>query len=145
VKVVIFTVGKQEFALPITVVREIIPWTAPTVVPEAPPTVEGVIEVRGEILPVVDLGRRFGLARRKTEGGARIIILELAGQTAGWIVDDVVAVETAAAGAVAPPSPLLANLGGLAGDAVVDGILKLGEQRLVVLLDAARVLDTALR
>ena len=143
-QVVVFTIGGQEYALPISGVREIITWTAPTPVPEAPPYVEGVISVRGEVLPVVDLSRRFGLVRDRAEEQRRIIILEMDGQSAGLIVDDVVAVESVAAGRLAPPSPLLVNIGGL-NDAVVDGILQLGENRLVVVLGPARMLETALQ
>lgn len=142
-KVVIFTLGGQEYALPISGVREILTWAAPTPVPEAPPYVEGVISVRGEVLPVVDLSRRFGLTCGRAEADRRIIVLELSGQSAGLIVDDVVAVESVAEGKLSPPSPLLSGLGGL-GEAVVEGILQLGENRLVVVLDPARVLETAL-
>jgi len=142
-KVVVFTIGGQEYALPISGVREIITWTAPTPVPEAPPFVDGVISVRGEVLTVVDLARRFGLTSSRAADQRRIIILELAGQSAGLIVDDVVAVESVSAGKVAPPSPLLVSLGAL-HEAVVDGILQLGENRLVVVLDLAQVLETTL-
>lgn len=142
-KVVVFAIGGQEYALPIAGVREIITWTAPTPVPEAPPYVEGVISVRGEVLPVMDLSRRFGLTSRREAEQRRIIILELAGKSAGLIVDDVVAVEDVVEGKLASPSPLLANLGGM-HEAVVDGILQLGEGRLVVVLAADRLLETAL-
>ncbi|MFO7274254.1 MAG: chemotaxis protein CheW [Bacillota bacterium] len=143
-KVVVFTVGGQEYALPIAGVREILTWTAPTPVPDAPPFVEGVISVRGEVLPVVNLGRRFGLPSRREVDQRRIIVLEMDGQTAGLIVDDVVAVEDVAGGRMAPVSPLLASFGG-PDAAVVEGILQLGEGRLVVVLAPARVLETALQ
>jgi len=137
-KVVVFGVGGQEYALPIAVVREIIPWTEPTPVPESPPFVPGVISVRGDVLPVVDMARRFGLARQKREEESCIIIVDVDGQQAGLVVDDVVAVETAAPTAVVQRTSLLGAVGG-AGETVVDGVLKLGESRLVVLLDASRV------
>lgn len=143
-KVVIFSVGGQEYALPISAVREIINWTEPTPVPEAPPWVAGVISVRGEVIPVVAMARRFGLTQRRTGADARIIILEMAGQSAGLIVDDVVAVESVATAGMAPRSAVLGHLGG-AAEAVVEAILRLGENRLVVLLDAPRVIATALQ
>jgi purine-binding chemotaxis protein CheW len=144
-KLVVFAVGKQEYAVPISVVREILAWMAPTPVPEAPPIVEGVVELRGEILPVVDLGKRFGRPRLKPDADARIMIMDLNGRNAGWIVDDVVEVHTASVGAIAPPSPLLANLAGSVQDGVVSGILKIAENRLVVVLDAFRILEVALQ
>lgn len=143
-KVVVFSVGGQEYALPITAVREIINWTEPTPVPESPPWVDGVISVRGEVMPVVGMARRFGLTQRRTGAEARIIILEVAGQSAGLIVDDVVAVEGVETAGMAQRSAVLGHLGGPA-EAVVEAIVRLGENRLVVLLDASRVIATALQ
>lgn len=143
-KMVVFAVGRQEYAVPITVVKEIQAWMAPTPVPEAPPIVEGVIELRGEIIPVVDLARRFGITRERQGADAQIMIMELDGRHAGWVVDQVVEVHTAAPGSIAPPSPLLAHLNTVASDPVVSGILKIGGNRLVVVLDAFRVLAAAL-
>lgn len=144
-KMVVFAVGQQEYAVPIAVVKEVQAWTMPTRVPEAPPIVEGVIDLRGEIIPVVDLGRRFQIARKKADLDARIMVMEFDGRHAGWIVDEVVEVHTPAPGAIAPPSPLLMNMAAVANDRVVSGILKIGENRLVVVLDASRVLEAALR
>lgn len=144
-KMVVFAVGQQEYAVPIAVVKEVQAWTMPTRVPEAPPIVEGVIDLRGEIIPVVDLGRRFQIARKKADADARIMVMEFDGRHAGWIVDEVVEVHTPAPGAIAPPSPLLLNMAAVANDRVVSGILKIGENRLVVVLDASRVLEAALR
>lgn len=140
-KLVVFAVGKQEYAVPIGTVREILAWMAPTPVPEAPPIVEGVVELRGEILPVVDLGKRFGRPRLKPDAESRIMIMDLNGRHAGWIVDDVVEVHTAVPGAISPPSPLV----GARHDGVVSGILKIGDNRLVVVLDAFCILEVALQ
>lgn len=144
-KMVVFAVGNQEFAVPIAVVKEVQAWTMPTPVPEAPPIVEGVIDLRGEIIPVVDLGRRFQIERCTQGADARIMVMEVGDRHAGWIVDEVVEVHTPAPGTMAPPSPLLVNMSAVANDPVVSGILKIGGNRLVVVLDAARVLEAALR
>lgn len=144
-KMVIFAVGRQQYAVPITAVKEVQPWTMPTPVPEAPPIVEGVIDLRGEIIPVVDLGRRFRTERLKEGPDSRIMVLEVGDRHAGWIVDEVVEVHTPASGSLAPPSPLLMNMAAVANDPVVSGILNMGGNRLVVVLDAARVLEAALR
>ncbi|MFZ5813765.1 MAG: chemotaxis protein CheW [Bacillota bacterium] len=144
-KMVVFAVGHQEYAVPITVVKEVQAWTMPTPVPEAPPIVEGVIDLRGEIIPVVDLGRRFRTTRRNQGADARIMVMEFEGRHAGWIVDEVVEVHTPAPGAIAPPSPILMNMASVTNDPVVSGILKIGSNRLVVVLDAMRVLEAALQ
>lgn len=142
-KLVVFRVGRQEYAVPITTVREVVAWTQPTPVPEAPPIVEGVVDLRGEIFPVVDLGRRFQITRLKQGIDARIMVMELDGRHVGLIVDDVVEVHSPAPGAVTPPSPLLKDLTHMAADPVVAGILKVGENRLVVLLAVTHLLAGA--
>lgn len=144
-EVVIFAVGQQEYAVPITVVMEVQAWTKPMPVPEAPPIVEGVIDLRGEVIPVVDLGRRFGIGRRKADADACIMVMEIEGRHAGWIVDEVKEVYTPEEGAFSPTSPLLARTQGAASDPVVAGVLRAGEGRLVVVLDAAAILRSALQ
>ncbi len=144
-KLVVFAVGQQEYAVPITAVKEVVAWTQPTRVPEAPSIVEGVVDLRGEIIPVVDLGRRFRTERRKQGVDARIMVMELGERKVGWIVDEVVEVHSPGPDAVKPPSPLLMNMAAVANDPVVVGILKVGENRLVVVLDASRVVEGILQ
>ncbi|HWI64785.1 MAG TPA: chemotaxis protein CheW [Symbiobacteriaceae bacterium] len=140
-KVVVFRVGKEEYAVSISAVQEVGPWSQPTPVPEAPPMVEGVINLRGDIIPVVDLGRLFKTSRLKELAEAKTIVMEVDGQRAGFVVDDVTEVHTVAPGAVAPTSPVL-RAGSQAG-AMVSGIIKMGENRLVVLVDPRRILSFA--
>lgn len=136
-KVVIFTVGREEYAVPIRVVKEVGPWTKPTPVPEAPAIVEGVIDLRGDVIPVIDLGRRFGTGRAKPDTDCRIMVMEVDGRQAGFVVDDVTEVLAADQGKVTPPSPLIRQN---EKDPVVSGILKVGENRLVVLVDPTNIL-----
>jgi len=143
-KLVVFTVGQQEYAVPITAVKEVEAWRQPTQVPETSSIVEGVVDLRGEIIPVVDLGRRFRTQRRKQGVDARIMVMELGDRKVGWIVDEVVEVHSPAADSIKPPSPLLLSMSAVANDPVVSGILKAGENRLVVVLDAERVIDSTL-
>lgn len=136
-KVVIFSVGRQEYAVPIGLVKEVQPWTKPTPVPEAPPIVEGVIDLRGEIVPIIDLGRRFGTSRARAPEESKIMIIEVGGRQAGVVVDDVTEVHTLGPSSVTPPSPWLKHS---LKDEIVSGILKAGEGRLVVLVDAGNIL-----
>jgi purine-binding chemotaxis protein CheW len=143
-KVVVFRVGREEYAVTIAAVREVVTWTQPTPVPEAPPVVEGVVNLRGEIIPVIDLARLFRTTRSKADADSRIIIMEVGQSQAGFIVDDVTEVHTVAPEAVAPPSPVLQYTGaGSTAGHVVSGIIKLGENRLVVLVDAMKILAAA--
>lgn len=136
-KVVIFTVGRQEYAVPITVVKEVVPWTKPTQVPEAPPIVEGVIDLRGDIVPIIDLGKRFGTSRSRAAEESKIIVMEVNGRQAGVVVDEVTEVYGVQPASVTPPSPWLKNS---LKDEIVCGILKVQEGRLVVMVEVSNIL-----
>jgi purine-binding chemotaxis protein CheW len=86
---IVFRVGAQEFCLDIMSVREIRGWTQATVLPHAPGYVRGVINLRGSVLPVVDLSDRLGFA--PIEGNARqvIIVVQIGGKLVGMLVDAV--------------------------------------------------------
>lgn len=140
-KVVIFSVGREEYAVPISAVKEVVPWTKPTPVPEAPPMVEGVVDLRGDIFPVIDLGKRFGSGRTHEPADSRIMVIDVEGRQVGFVVDEVTEVHTYTADQVKPPSPLLRR--GHA-DPMVSGILKVGENRLVVLVEVAKILTEEL-
>lgn len=103
--------------------------------------VEGVMNLRGEIIPVIDLGRLFKTARAKELAESKTVVMEVDGQRAGFVVDDVTEVYTVAPGAISPTSPILRA--GSASGAMVSGIIKMGENRLVLLVDARRILTFA--
>src|SRR5262245_6544979 len=87
-QLVIFSLGEEEYALPITRVQEIIRYTEPRGVASPVAWVRGVINLRGKIVPVCDLALRLGLPSDRREG-AKIVIVETETGTAGVIVDDV--------------------------------------------------------
>ncbi len=89
-QVVVFRLGKEEFGVPIASVQEIVRVSAElTRVPKAPPAVEGVINLRGAVLPVMDLRRRLGLESVERGDQQRIIVLLIDGIRTGFIVDSV--------------------------------------------------------
>ena len=124
-QLVIFSLGSEEYALPITRVQEIIRYTEPRSVASQTPWIRGVINLRGKIVPVCDLAERLGLALERPEA-AKIVIVETAVGTAGVIVDDVDEVLT-----VSPE-----QLEGVptADTSYVDAVAKVGE-RLAILLN----------
>jgi len=140
-KVVVFRVGREEYAVTIAAVKEVVPWTPPTPVPEAPPMVEGVVKLRGDIFPVIDLGKLFRTLRLKQPEESKTIVLEVDGHQAGFVVDDVTEVYSVNGEEVSKPSPVLRT--GSTASAMVSGIIKMGENRLVVLVDASRILANA--
>jgi purine-binding chemotaxis protein CheW len=125
-QLVVFSLGEEEYALPITQVHEIIRFTEPRSVASSDPSVRGVISLRGKILPVYDLATRLGIARAESASEAKIVIVETAEDMAGVVVDDVEEVITID-GDQLDEAPL-------AGGRGIDGIAKIGD-RLVVLLD----------
>jgi purine-binding chemotaxis protein CheW len=138
-QLVVFSLGEEEYALPITQVHEIIRWTEPRSVASDEAWVRGVISLRGKIVPVYDLAARLGLPSERPEH-AKIVIVETASDMAGVIVDDVEEVLTVDVDAL--------DTVPAAGDPAIEAIAKI-EQRLVVLLDpvglfGGGVLDTEL-
>ena len=124
-QLVIFSLGSEEYALPITRVQEIIRYTEPRSVASQTPWVRGVINLRGKIVPVCDLAERLGLTHERPEA-AKIVIVETGVGTAGVIVDDVDEVLTVS-------SEQLEDVP-TADAGYVDAIAKVGE-RLAILLN----------
>src|SRR4051794_28374178 len=125
-QLVVFSLGEEEYALPITEVHEIIRYTEPRSVASSDPSVRGVISLRGKILPVYDLATRLGVEARDASAEAKIVIVETDDAMAGVIVDDVEEVLTIESGQLGEAP--------IAGGRCIDGIVKV-EDRFVVLLD----------
>jgi purine-binding chemotaxis protein CheW len=108
-QVVVFRLGSEEFGVPIESVQEIVrvPETL-THVPKAPAAVEGVINLRGSVLPVVDLRRRLGLSTLARNDGQRIVVFLIRGVRTGFIVDAVAEVLKVPRHAI-EPSPHLSS------------------------------------
>ena len=134
-QLVVFQLGAELYGVEISRVHEIIRLQSITRVPRAPGFVEGVINLRGKVIPVVDLRRHFGLPAADHTRASRIVVVEIGEQVVGIIVDSVSEVLRVNTSTVEPPSPVVA---GLESD-YLHGIARLPE-RLVILLDLDRVL-----
>jgi purine-binding chemotaxis protein CheW len=88
-ELIAFRVGKQEFCINVMTVREIRGWTAATALPRAPRYVRGVINLRGAVLPIVDLAVRLGLPSTEPTARNVIIVVQIAHQQIGLLVDAV--------------------------------------------------------
>ena len=84
-----FRIGVQEFCIDIMAVREIRGWTTVTALPKSPPYIRGVINLRGAVLPIVDLAIRFGLANTEPTERHVIIVVDINRQQIGLLVDAV--------------------------------------------------------
>ncbi|KEO51755.1 chemotaxis protein CheW [Thioclava pacifica] len=104
-----FRLGKEEYSVDIMSVREIRGWTRATPLPHAPDFVRGVINLRGTVLPVVDLSVRLGM--QPVAGDARnvIIVVQTGAQTAGLLVDAVSDILALPASELQPPPDLAAD------------------------------------
>jgi purine-binding chemotaxis protein CheW len=137
IQLVTFSIGDEEFGVDILKVQEIIRTMEITRVPKAPAFVEGVINLRGNVIPIVDLRKRFGLETRKHDKHTRIIVIEISGMVVGFVVDSVSEVLRIPASTVEPPPPVVAGL----ESEYISGVGKL-EDRLLILLDLDRLLSS---
>jgi purine-binding chemotaxis protein CheW len=129
-----FRVGGEEYGLDILRVQEIIRLQHLTRVPNAPDAIDGVMNLRGKIIPVIALRKRFGLEPIPADKQTRIVVVEIQGTVLGFIVDSVSEVLRIPADTVEPP-PLL-------GKATQDYVSAVGkiDERLLILLDIDRLM-----
>ena len=136
-QIVTFRIGSQEFGLDVFQVHEILRHQAVTPVPEAPDFVEGVTEVRGELVPVIDLRRRFEAAERSAEGEARIVVVPFGEDRLGLVVDSVSEVLRLPESTVSDPPEYVRGIAAR----YLRGIVR-ADDRLVVLLDMDAILSS---
>jgi purine-binding chemotaxis protein CheW len=133
-QLVTFDVAGEEFAVDILAVREINRMMTLTRVPNSPPEVEGVINLRGKIIPVIDLRRRFGLTQSDHSQDSRIVVVEVNERVVGFIVDRVHEVLRIQKSIVEPAPEMVCSI----DSDFIAGVGKL-EDRLVILLDVAKL------
>ncbi|MBI3600518.1 MAG: chemotaxis protein CheW [Nitrospinae bacterium] len=136
-QLVSFNIGNEEFAVDILKVQEINRMAEITRVPKSPPFVEGVINLRGKVIPIVDLRKRFNLEERKTTKETRIIVVDMDGKVVGLIVDAVSEVLRLPADTIEPPPPIVAGIEA----EYIKGVGKL-DDRLLILLDLNKIFST---
>jgi purine-binding chemotaxis protein CheW len=135
-QLVTFSIGEEEFGVDILKVQEIIRMMEITKVPRAPEFVEGVINLRGKVIPIIDLRRRFGLSARGHDKHTRIIVIEINNMIVGFVVDSVSEVLRIPSSTVEPPPPVVSGM----ESEYISGVGKL-EDRLLILLDLDRLLS----
>lgn len=136
-QLVTFSIGEEEFGVNILKVQEINRTMEITKVPRAPDFVEGVINLRGKVIPIIDLRSRFGLASKPEDKDTRIIVIEINSVIVGFVVDAVSEVLRIPASTVEPPPPVVA---GVESD-YISAVGKL-KDRLLIMLDLDKILTT---
>ena len=134
-QLVIFDLAEETYGVDIGSVREIIRIQEITKVPRTPEFVEGVINLRGKVIPVIDLRKRFGFGQADATKDTRIVVVDIGDNDIGVVVDAVTEVLRLAADAVEPPTGLITTTD---SDYLL-GIAKL-ESRLIILLDLQKAL-----
>jgi purine-binding chemotaxis protein CheW len=138
IQLVIFRLRDEEFGVEIGAVLEITRLLAITHIPAAPGFIEGVINLRGKVLAVVDLARQFGLKEEKElPKTARIVVVEVRNITLGLIVDEVPEVIRVSEEKIEPPPEIIQSE---VNRRYIKGVAKL-DQRLIILLDLNSVLS----
>ena len=133
-QVVIFQLGDEEYGIPILAVQEIIRPQVPTKIPKAPQFIKGIINLRGQVIPIVDLAGRFGLTAATTTQEQRFVVVEVEGNTVGIIVDSVSEVLAVSGENIKPPMEGFQSF----DTKFISGILTL-EERLIILLDIEKL------
>ena len=133
-QLVTFHVGDEEFGVDILAVREINRMMEITRVPHAPVFVEGVINLRGQVIPVVDLRTRFQLDAVEHDKNTRIVVVELSEKVVGFLVDSVSEVLRVPRDLIEPPPPIVGSV----DSEYIQAVVKL-DDRLLILLDLQKL------
>ena len=141
-QLVLFQLSDEDYGVDIYSVQRLIQVPEVTRVPQAPEYVEGVIDVRGDIIPVINLKKRFGFDTTDVNGDGRIVITETGEHIVGFLVDAVSEVTRLSNEDIEPPAPVLV------GDRA-DYVAGIGKQpvtgsntsRLIIVLDVGKVLS----
>ena len=136
VHVVSFSLGSEEYGVDISQVQEIIRMVEITHVPRAPHFMEGVINLRGQLIPIIDLRTRFGMPRAEQTKSTRIVVTEIGSKRVGIVVDAVSEVINIPLEQVEDAPEMIAGV----GTEYIQGVGKVGE-RLIILLDLTMVIS----
>lgn len=134
-QLVSFTIGNEEFGVDILKVQEINRMVDITKMPNSPDYVDGVINLRGRVIPVISLRIRLGIERIENDRDTRIIVVDLSGKTIGFIVDSVSEVLRIPRSITEPPPAITSGI----NSDYITAVGKL-EDRLLILLDLEKIL-----
>jgi purine-binding chemotaxis protein CheW len=134
-QLVSFTIGQEEFGLDIQRIQEINRMVEITRVPNSPEFVVGVINLRGKVIPIIDLRKRFGFPPKDSDKNTRIIVVELDNMVVGFVVDAVREVIRIPKNITEPPPAIIAGI----GSEYITSVAKM-DNRLLILLDLERLL-----
>ena len=135
-QLVSFNIGSEEFGVDILKVQEINRMVEITKVPQAPNYVEGVINLRGKVIPIVDLRKRFNFEQKEYDKNTRIVVVDIMGSIMGMVVDSVSEVLRLPSNTIEPPPEIVTGI----NSEYIKGVAKL-EDRLLIFLDLSKVIN----
>lgn len=136
-QVVCFKIGKEEYGIEILKVQEILKVPKITKLPKSSNFILGVIDLRGKVIPIIDLSKKFGIKGDKIQTNSRTIVVDIEGKKVGLAIDSVSHVVKLSAGEIEPPPPVVKGISGK----YITGIAKLDEG-FVVILDINKIFST---
>lgn len=136
IQVVSFKLGSEEYGVDIAQVQEINRMVAVTHVPRAPKFMEGVINLRGQLIPIIDLRTRFGMPRVEHSKNTRIVVTEIGTKRVGMVVDSVSEVLRLDLGQIEDAPEMISGV----DTEYIRGVGKI-EDRLIILLDLAKIIN----
>ncbi|WP_026895159.1 chemotaxis protein CheW [Clostridiisalibacter paucivorans] len=137
---VVFKLGKEEYGIDIMNVKEIGPYKESTKIPNSPSFIEGIINYRGEVIPIINLKKRFKLKEKEIDGNTRIIVINLGEKQIGFIVDEASQTARLSDEDIDPTPDIVAGI----DRRYITGVGKLDE-RLIILIDLEKVLTESER
>ncbi len=133
---VVFMLNRAYYGVPILQVQEIVKMTEITELPNTPDFVQGIVNLRGKIIPIIDMRKRFGLPEETIDENWKILILKEEDVLFGVMVDQISEVEKVPATLIEKPPKIVAGVNGK----FINGIAKT-QNRLLILLDIAKILS----
>jgi purine-binding chemotaxis protein CheW len=133
-----FRLGGEEYGIEITTIQEIILMGDVTRVPQVPHFIEGLINLRGSVIPIIDLRKRFGLPLTERTEETRVVVVNVSEKTMGLVVDAVTQVIRVNQDQIEPTPPTVSA----AGKEHIAGLAKF-DNRMLILLDIERLLESA--
>jgi purine-binding chemotaxis protein CheW len=133
-ELVIFKVAEKEYGADLKQIRQVIRMREVTQIPDAAKSVEGVISLRGRVVPLVSLRKKMGAEEKEISRWSRIIVTETDSAPVGVVVDTVLGVVTLEPGSITPPDEVLKDAGYLTGVARLD-------KRLILVIDIEKLLS----
>ena len=134
IQLVSFKLGEEEFGIDILRVQEINRMVEITKVPQAPSYCEGVINLRGKVIPVIDLRKKFDMEPREWDKDTRIVVCDVNGMVIGMIVDAVDEVLRISGSTIEPAPPIATSM----RSDYIKGVARLDE-RLLIFLDISKI------